>query len=88
MIPADARAAVLMRIADLRSGVDAHEHAVVLADGTVGWHQWTNHAIVDDHGQLVELQGVGRDITDQSAPRKRSSSSKRETAPCSAPFPT
>ena len=65
LIPADARAAVLMRIADLRSGVDAHEHAVVLADGTVGWHQWTNHAIVDDRGHLVELQGVGRDITDQ-----------------------
>ena len=38
---------------------------VVLADGTVGWHQWTNHAIVDDRGHLLELQGVGRDITDQ-----------------------
>ena len=65
MIPADARAAVLVRIAELHSGVDAHEHPVVLADGTVGWHQWTNHAIVDDRGRLVELQGVGRDITDQ-----------------------
>ena len=65
LIPADARAAVLIRIADLRSGVDAHEHAVVLADGTVGWQQWTNHAIVDDRGHVVELQGVGRDITDQ-----------------------
>jgi PAS domain S-box-containing protein len=65
MIPPEARPAVLTRIADLRDGVDSHEHAVALADGTTGWQQWTNQAIVDDRGQVVELQGVGRDITEQ-----------------------
>ena len=65
LIPAEARPAVLTRIDGLRGGVDAHEHAVVLADGAVGWQHWTNHAIVDDRGRVIELQGVGRDITDQ-----------------------
>ena len=65
MIPADARPAVLTRIDELRGGIDTHEHAVVLADGTIGWQHWTNHAIVDDRGCVLELQGVGRDITDQ-----------------------
>ena len=65
LIPPDARPAVLTRIDDLRGGVDTHEHAVILADGTVGWHHWTNHAIVDDRGGVLELQGVGRDITEQ-----------------------
>ena len=65
MIPAGARPAVLTRIDELRGGVDTHEHAVILADGTVGWQHWTNHAVVDDRGDVVELQGVGRDITDQ-----------------------
>ena len=65
MIPLDARPAVLTRVDGLRGGVDTHEHAVVLSDGTIGWQHWTNHAIVDDRGHVLELQGVGRDITDQ-----------------------
>ena len=65
LIPPEARAAVLVRLADLRDGADSHEHAVLLADGTVGWQHWTNRAILDDRGHVLEVQGVGRDITDQ-----------------------
>ena len=64
-IPPDARPAVLTRLADLRSGVDSNEHSVVLPDGTIGWQSWTYRAILDEHGILLELQAVGRDITDQ-----------------------
>jgi PAS domain-containing protein len=45
--------------------VDSQEHPVTLADGTVGWHHWVNCAIEDSQGRLVELQGVGRDVTDR-----------------------
>lgn len=65
LVPPEARGPVLDRIADLRSGTDSHEHLVVLADGSIGWHHWINHAIVDAHGRVIELQGVGRDITDR-----------------------
>lgn len=40
------------------------EHRVYRADGTIGWNQWTNRALFDEHGQLEEYQSVGRDITD------------------------
>jgi PAS domain S-box-containing protein len=64
MIPATTRQTVLDRIANIRQGFQSHEHEVTLPDGTIGWHRWTNHAIVDERGAVVELQGVGHDITD------------------------
>jgi PAS domain S-box-containing protein len=64
-IPPEARPAVLTRLAELRSGVDSDEHPVVLRDGTLGWQHWSYHAIVDERGVALELQAVGRDITDR-----------------------
>jgi PAS domain S-box-containing protein len=41
-----------------------HEHPVLLPDGTQGWQQWTNRAILDESGgRILEVQAVGRDIT-------------------------
>jgi PAS domain S-box-containing protein len=40
------------------------EHRVI-AKGQVRWMQWSNRAIFDSWGKLVELQAVGRDIDDQ-----------------------
>ncbi len=34
------------------------------ADGSEGWTQWLNEGIFDEMGQLVEIQSVGRDITE------------------------
>jgi PAS domain S-box-containing protein len=65
LIPAPERAAVLERIASISKGSDSHEHQVTLADGTIGWQHWINHAIAGERGAVVELQGVGRDITDR-----------------------
>jgi PAS domain S-box-containing protein len=64
LIPVSARQFVVARIATLRAGYHSHAHEVTLPDGTVGWQHWTNHAIVDEGGAVVELQGVGHDITD------------------------
>jgi PAS domain S-box-containing protein len=41
------------------------EHRVVLPKGEVRWHQWTNRALFDEQGNIIEYQGVGRDITDR-----------------------
>jgi two-component system, cell cycle sensor histidine kinase and response regulator CckA len=41
------------------------EHQSVLPGGTVRWFQWTDRVLLDDAGNIVEYQGVGRDITDQ-----------------------
>src|SRR5262249_14318726 len=40
-------------------------HPVTLPGGTIGWQHWIYRAIVDEGGRLVEIQGVGRDITDR-----------------------
>ncbi len=41
------------------------EHQVLRPDGGVGWMQWNDYPILGDHGEVEELQGVGRDITER-----------------------
>src|SRR5690606_32644749 len=66
LIPEPERAAALEHIAAIgpSSRGDAYEHQVVRADGSRGWQHWTNHAIRNAEGTVVEFQGIGRDITD------------------------
>ncbi len=40
------------------------EHQVILPGGEIRWHQWSDLAIFDDNGAIIEYQSVGRDITD------------------------
>jgi PAS domain S-box-containing protein len=42
---------------------ETREHEVLLPDGSIGWQQWINHAIPGPDGKTVELQAIGRDIT-------------------------
>ncbi len=39
------------------------EHRRVMADGRIRWQQWTDQALFDEQGYLVEFQSVGHDIT-------------------------
>jgi PAS domain S-box-containing protein len=55
--------------------VATHEHRVLSAAGEVRWMQWTNRAIFDEAGTLLEYQAVGRDITD----RRRAEEALRES---------
>ena len=41
------------------------EHRVILPNGEVRWQQWSDRAIFDDAGKLMEFQSVGRDVTQQ-----------------------
>jgi PAS domain S-box-containing protein len=41
------------------------ETRVLSSDNRVFWHQWTNRAICDEEGRVVEYQSVGRDITER-----------------------
>ncbi|WP_199249616.1 PAS domain S-box protein [[Phormidium] sp. ETS-05] len=41
------------------------EYRVILPDGEVRWHQSTQRGIFDSSGLLVELQAVGRDVTER-----------------------
>ena len=69
LIPTAARGAVLEHIEMLCKYPDTkaseHEHEVARPDGSVGWQRWTNHLLVDLDGRVVEMQAVGRDISDR-----------------------
>ena len=41
------------------------EHRTVKPDGQVIWERWSNRALFDDEGRLVEFQSVGSDVTEQ-----------------------
>ena len=44
-----------------------HEHEVLRPDGSIGWHQWENFAVMNERGLIQEFQAVGRDITERQA---------------------
>ncbi len=41
-----------------------YDHKIIAPDGSTRWQQWTDRAIVDDYGDIVEYQSIGRDITE------------------------
>lgn len=65
-VPESDRAAVWDQIESIESGTTGkpYEHQVVRPDGSVGWQQWTDNAIHDAEGRVVEFQAIGRDVTD------------------------
>jgi len=50
-------------------------HESILPDGSTQWQEWSDRGFFDAQGRLVELQSVGRDITE----RKRAEESLRES---------
>ncbi len=40
-------------------------HRVIMMDGSIRWQRWSDRAIFDKNGSIVEYQSVGQDITDQ-----------------------
>jgi len=56
--------------------IEPDEHEVMRPDGTLGWHQWVDHAVRGRDGRIIEFQGIGRDITD----RKRAEDADRRLA--------
>jgi len=45
--------------------IEIFEHEVLLQGGHKGWQQWIDHSISDAEGNITELQGVGRDVTER-----------------------
>ncbi|MBN2189773.1 MAG: PAS domain S-box protein [Candidatus Aureabacteria bacterium] len=66
------RKMVLERLKSLsaESPIEFHEQRIKLPGGEVRWQHWTNRAILDDNGDIKEIQAVGRDITDRKIAEK------------------
>jgi PAS domain S-box-containing protein len=68
LIPEEDQAKVEQAIAQLSpdNPVVTYSHRVYAPDGSTRWMEWTDRALYDAKGNLVELQSVGRDITKQN----------------------
>src|SRR5258706_8332682 len=68
-VPEDEAARVPEMIAVLLAqpdpGIVTIQHQARAAAGSLRWQQWVNRTVLDADGQVVELQGIGRDITDR-----------------------
>jgi PAS domain S-box-containing protein len=62
---AQVRAMVETLVAAPEPGIVTIEHEATSHDGSPRWQQWVNRTIRDEAGQVLELQGIGRDITDR-----------------------
>ena len=40
------------------------DHRTIMPDGEIRWQRWSDRAIFNDGGALIEYQSVGRDITE------------------------
>ncbi|MDJ0843082.1 ATP-binding protein [Crocosphaera sp.] len=49
----------------LETPVISRQHPVINGEGEKRWQYWINRGLFDETGNLVEIQGVGRDITEQ-----------------------
>lgn len=41
-----------------------YSHEVITPQGEIRWQQWTDSTILNEEGDVIELQSVGRDITE------------------------
>jgi PAS domain S-box-containing protein len=68
-LPAEAaarvRALVDTLLAEPEPGIVTIEHETRYQDGSLRWQEWVNRTIRDAGGQVIELQGIGRDITER-----------------------
>ncbi|MFA4878214.1 MAG: PAS domain S-box protein [Methanoregula sp.] len=64
-VPADERDPIRTHFASLTpQNADATmEHRIIMPDGGVRWQEWSDHAVFDSRGRIIEYQSVGRDIT-------------------------
>jgi PAS domain S-box-containing protein len=67
LIPEPQRAAAREHLDSLGPArpVATHENRVTHPNHSVIWQQWTDRVIFDREGRTVEIQAVGRDITDR-----------------------
>ncbi len=67
LIPQDDKDQLIQNLHSLnvQNPVRTVEHRVLDPTGRIRWTQWTNRALFDGKGTIIEYQGVGRDVTEQ-----------------------
>ena len=80
LIPEQDRAGALAHVQTLignRRPV-RYEHQVIGRMGRRAWQEWSDHVICSADGEIIELQGVGRDITELKRAKREARDRSRE----------
>jgi PAS domain S-box-containing protein len=56
----------------INNPVVVSEQRIVKPDGRIVWERWSNRALFDEQGNLVEFQSVGNDVTERRKQEKHS----------------
>ena len=80
LIPPEAVERVKLKIRGLGPDdpVATSEAHVMLAGSNVHWQEWTDRGIFDEAGELIEVQSLGRDVTEQVELKQRLENSLSE----------
>lgn len=67
LIPEDQRVSVEEKLRELtpENHTFTEEHEAMRPDGSLAWQEWTSRGIFDADGKLIEVQSIGRDITEK-----------------------
>ena len=66
LVPEDQHQAILDHLDHIAKSreIIRYQHQVMMPNGALRWHEWTDYPIYDENDTLVEFQSVGRDITE------------------------
>lgn len=72
LVPASCREDVRKTLAGISKDrpQTTHEH-LMLRKGELRWHVWTSRVILDERGEVAEIQAVGHDVTEQRMAESR-----------------
>jgi|GEM_PF-3202706 len=82
LLPEEARPMAIAHVESLLADprIEMDEHQVIRADGTIGWQEWVDYAIRDGDGPILEMQAIGRDITERKRLEEELEGREREFA--------
>jgi len=80
LIPTTDRQNVLDQIDRLVRDKKTHtyEHQVMKPNGDITWQRWSDQPILDEDGNFLELQSVGRDVTEERIAQQKIQESLQE----------
>lgn len=66
-VPPEDRPLIRAHFTSLTPGhpVGSINHRIIMPNGTLRWQRWSDRAIFDEQGRVIEYQSVGRDITER-----------------------
>ncbi|WP_006788726.1 PAS domain S-box protein [Thiorhodospira sibirica] len=65
LVPTSEHKAILEKLQTLsaKNPKQTYVHPSILSDGSLVWQEWTDLAILDERGQVMDIQSIGLDVT-------------------------